>query len=136
MSVDNCRIIELPRYADGRGYLGVIEAGEHAPFAIKRIYYLYGVPDGSVRGEHGHRELEQLIVALAGRFRVTLDDGSKQKSFELDSPDIGLYVAPMMWRTIENFSGGALCLVAASEHYDEADYFRDYSQYKAAVERL
>jgi len=135
MNLNQCRIVDIPRFADGRGYLGVIESQGHAPFEIKRIYFLYGVPDGSVRGEHGHRELEQLIVAMAGSFEITLDDGHSRQTYELNSRDKGLYVAPMMWRTIQRFSTDAVCLVAASAHYDEADYFRDYDEYLRAVGR-
>ena len=129
MSLNDCRIIELPKVADPRGNLTFIEAGKHVPFDIKRVYYLYDVPGGAERGAHGHRELEQLIVAMSGSFDVVLDDGEKKKTFHMNRSYYGLYVSPMMWRDITNISSGAVCMVLASDFYDESDYFRDYDAF-------
>jgi len=114
----------------------VIESLDHVPFEIKRIYYLYGIPDGAIRGEHGHRNLQQLIIPVAGEFRVTLDDGHASKCYDMSRPDEGLYVAPMMWRSIDQLSPNAVCLVVVSEKYDESDYIRTYAQFKRAVQAL
>ena len=129
MSLDQCRIIELPKMSDPRGNLTFVEGGNHIPFEIKRVYYLYDVPGGADRGAHGHRELRQLIVAVSGSFDVILDDGKSKKTFHLNSPSQGLLVCPMMWRDITNFSSGSVCLVLASEKYDENDYYRDYGEF-------
>jgi len=129
MSVDACKIIELPKITDARGNLSFIEGGEHIPFDIKRAYYLYDVPGGSDRGSHAHKGLHQFIVAMSGSFDVVLDDGKKQKRFHLNRSYYGLYVCPMMWRLLDNFSSGAVCMVLASERYNEADYIRDYEEF-------
>ena len=128
----DCKIIDLPKIADPRGNLTFIEAGAHIPFAIERVYYLYDVPGGAERGGHGHKELHQLIVAISGSFDVVLDDGCKKKLFHLNRSYYGLYVCPMIWRELDNFSSGSVCLVLASNRYDESDYFRDYDSYLAA----
>lgn len=133
MRVEDCKILELPKISDPRGNLTFIETELHVPFDIKRVYYLYDVPGGAERGAHGHRELEQLIIAMSGSFDVVLDDGNKTKIFHMNRPYYGLYVCPMMWRDITNISSGAVCLVLASHLYDEKDYFRDYSQFLEAV---
>lgn len=128
----NCRIIELPKIADPRGNLTFVEASVHIPFAIERVYYLYDVPGGAERGGHGHKELHQLIIAMSGSFDVVLDDGREKKRFHLARSYYGLYVCPMIWRELDNFSSGSVCLVLASNRYDEADYFRNYDAYLAA----
>ena len=128
----DCKIIDLPKIADPRGNLTFIEAGAHIPFAIQRVYYLYDVPGGAERGGHGHKALHQLIVAMSGSFDVVLDDGCKQKRFHLNRSYYGLYVCPMIWRELDNFSSGSVCLVLASNRYDESDYFRDYDSYLVA----
>lgn len=128
----NCRIIELPKIADPRGNLTFVEASVHIPFAIERVYYLYDVPGGAERGGHGHKELHQLIIAMSGSFDVVLDDGGGKKRFHLARSYYGLYVCPMIWRELDNFSSGSVCLVLASNRYDEADYFRNYDAYLAA----
>ena len=133
MSLKNCGIIELPKISDPRGNLSFIEGGQHIPFDIKRVYYLYDVPGGSDRGSHAHKNLHQFIVAMSGSFDVELDDGKEKKRFHLNRSYYGLYVCPMMWRDLDNFSSGGVCMVLASEHYDEADYIRDYEQFVVAV---
>lgn len=135
MSVNNCKIIELPKITDPRGNLSFIEGGQHIPFDIKRVYYLYDVPGGSDRGSHAHKNLQQFIVAMSGSFDVVLDDGREKRRFHLNRSYYGLYVCPMMWRDLDNFSSGAVCMVLASTRYDESDYIRDYDQFIAAVER-
>jgi len=129
MSIDNCHLINLPKITDPRGNLSFIEGGQHIPFDIKRVYYLYDVPGGSDRGSHAHKNLHQFIVAMSGSFDVVLDDGKDKKRFQLNRSYRGLYVCPMMWRDLDNFSSGAVCMVLASTHYDEKDYIRDYSQF-------
>lgn len=109
-----------------------MESGKEIPFDIKRIYYLYDVPGGAERGEHAHKDLHQLIIAMSGSFDVVLDDGTAKKRFHLSRSYYGLYVCPMIWRVLENFSYGAVCLVLASNLYDEDDYYRDYEEYLSA----
>ena len=130
MSTKDCTIIDLPKISDPRGNLSFIEGGQHIPFDIKRVYYLYDVPGGSDRGSHAHKNLHQFIVAMSGSFDVVLDDGKEKKRFHLNRSYNGLYVCPMMWRDLDNFSSGAVCMVLASAHYDEADYIRDFSQFQ------
>lgn len=126
-SVADCSIIELDKHhSDRKGNLAVVENGETLPFDVKRVYYLYDVPGGESRGSHAHKELEQLIVAASGSFTVTLDDGQDKCSFFLNRPYQGLYVKPGMWRELSDFSSGAVCMVLASEVYQEDDYIRDY----------
>lgn len=128
-----CRVLALPRVRDRRGNLTFIEGGREVPFPIKRVYYMDAVPGGAERGGHAHRALRQLIVALSGRFTVVLDDGRSRKRWRLSRPDRGLLVAPRVWRRIEDFSPGSVCLVLASERYDESDYFRDYEAFRASA---
>ena len=129
MSLIDCKLIDLPIISGPRGNLSFIEAGEHIPFDIKRVYYMYDVPGGSDRGSHAHKNLHQFIVAMSGSFDVVLDDGQEKKRFHLNRSYYGLYVCPMMWRDLDNFSSGAVCMVLASEHYDEVDYVREYQQF-------
>jgi dTDP-4-dehydrorhamnose 3,5-epimerase-like enzyme len=131
--LDEARIVELPRIQDPRGNLTFIEGGHHLPFDIRRVYYLYDVPGGESRGGHAHRELEQLIIAASGSFEVVLDDGERRRSFSLNRSYYGLYVPRHLWRELENFSSGSVCLVLASLHYDEADYYRDYTEFQQAM---
>ncbi|MEW5893881.1 MAG: FdtA/QdtA family cupin domain-containing protein [Pseudomonadota bacterium] len=133
MPFDDCRIIELPKIQDHRGNLTFIETNRHVPFAIKRIYYLYDVPGGAARAAHGHRSLHQLMIAMSGSFDVTLDDGKQKKLFHLNRSYFGLYIPPMMWRDLDNFSSGAVCMVLASDYYDESDYFRNYDDFLKAA---
>jgi dTDP-4-dehydrorhamnose 3,5-epimerase-like enzyme len=125
MSIDHVRIIELPKICDPRGNLTFIEGGRHVPFSIARVYYVYDVPGGSERGGHAHRQLEQLIVAMSGSFDIVLDDGRVKRRYHLNRSYYGLYVPPMVWREIDNFSSGSVCMVLASDIYREDDYFRD-----------
>lgn len=130
MSIDNCKIIDLPKISDPRGNLTFIEGGgRHVPFDIKRVYYLYDVPGGAERGGHGHKALHQLIIAMSGSFDVVLDDGYEKKRFHLNRSYHGLYVCPMIWRELDNFSSGSVCMVLASNLYDEEDYYREYDPF-------
>ncbi|MBP7689386.1 MAG: WxcM-like domain-containing protein [Thermoflexales bacterium] len=133
MSIDNCRIIQLPKILNAAGNLTFVESDRHIPFDIKRVYYLYDVPGGAMRGGHAHKALHQLIIAMSGSFDVLVDDGSQRKRFHMNRSYYGLYVCPMIWRELDNFSSGAVCLVLASEMYDESDYFREYSAFLNAL---
>ena len=134
-SVNQCRIIELPKISDPRGNLSFIEGGRHIPFDLKRVYYLYDVPGGADRGAHAHKSLHQFIVAMSGSFDVVLDDGREKKRFHLNRSYYGLYVCPMMWRDLDNFSSGAVCMVLASEYYDEDDYLREYNEFRKLADK-
>lgn len=129
MSTDLARFLDMPVVADPRGNLCFIESGRHVPFDIKRVYYLYDVPSQSTRAGHAHHDLHQLLVALSGSFDVRLHDGTKEETVTLNRPNRGLHIGPGTWRDIDNFSSGAVCLVLASAHYDEADYIRDFDQF-------
>lgn len=133
MSIANCKFINLAKVAEPRGNLIFIEGEQHIPFNIKRIYYLYDIPTGAVRAGHGHKQLQQLMIATSGSFNVQLDDGHEKKTIHLNNPSIGLYISPMIWRELTDFSSGAVCLVLASMHYDEDDYYRNYDDFKKAV---
>ena len=126
--VTDCQLIDIRRYSDSRGYLSVVENGIDIPFDIKRIYYLYMVPEVA-RGAHAHKELQQLLIATSGSVEVIMDDGTNKKSFMLDRPWKGLLIPPGLWRDLENFSGGAVLMCLASEKYDAADYIRDYEEF-------
>lgn len=126
MPLEQCKLLELPRINDPRGNLTFIESGRHIPFDIKRVYYLYDVPGGADRGGHAHKALHQLIIAMSGSFDIHLDDGYAQKTIHMNRSYNGLYVCPMIWRGLDNFSSGAVCMVLASDYYDEQDYYRDY----------
>ena len=133
MSLKECRVIELPIVADHRGNLTFIESERHLPFEISRIYYLYDVPGGAARAGHAHKTLEQFLIAMSGSFDVKLDDGHSQTTYQLNRSYYGLYIPPMIWREIDNFSSGSICLALASEYFDEADYYRDYDEFLEAV---
>lgn len=129
-NVFDCSIVELDKHhSERKGNLSVVENGVTLPFDVKRVYYLYDVPGGESRGAHAHKELEQLIVAASGSFKVTLDDGKVKRTFFLNRPYQGLYVKPGMWRELEDFSSGAICMVLASEVYQAEDYIRDYQAF-------
>lgn len=132
MSIADCRIIDLPIIKDPRGNLTFVESNSQIPFAIERVYYLYDVPGGSERGGHAHKELSQFIIAMSGSFDVVLDDGKDKKRVHLNRSFQGLYVCPMMWRELDNFSSHSVCMVLASHKYDEADYYRDYGDFMRA----
>lgn len=127
-TVNDCRIVDIRKYTDSRGYLSVIESDLDVPFEIKRVYYLYMVPEAA-RGAHAHKQLQQLLVATSGSVEVIMDDGTTKKSFMLDRPWKGLYVPAGLWRDLENFSGGAVLMCLASEKYDASDYIRDYNEF-------
>lgn len=127
------RIIDFPIVHEPRGNLSFIEGGVHVPFEIKRVYYLYDVPGGAMRGGHAHKQLQQVIIALSGSFDVVLDDGHSRQKVSLNRGYHGLYMANMIWRELENFSSGAVCMVLASEHYLESDYIRDHDEFLRAV---
>lgn len=133
MTLENCKLIDLPKITDPRGNLSVIEGGIHIPFDIKRVYYLYDVPGGSARAGHGHKELQQLIVAMSGSFDVIVDDGFARKKFHLNRSYYGLYIPKMMWREVDNFSSGGVCLVLASTMYDPLDYYHNYDDFVKVV---
>jgi hypothetical protein len=129
MSIADCKLVDLPRINDPRGNLTFIEGGRHIDFDIQRVYYLYDVPGGSERGGHAHKALRQLIIAMSGSFDVHLDDGRHKRTVHLNRSYVGLYVCPMIWRELDNFSSGSVCMVLASNRYDESDYFRQYDEF-------
>lgn len=128
-SVNRCRIVNLPQIVDPRGNLTFIEEVRQVPFEIKRVYYLYDIPGGAERGGHAHKKLEQLIVAMSGSFDILLDDGYRKERVHLNRSYYGLYVGSMVWREMDNFSSGSVCMVLASTYYDELDYYRDYEEF-------
>jgi hypothetical protein len=129
--IHNCNVVELTKIHNPAGNITIVQNGSYQPFDVRRIYYLYDVPGGSERGGHAHKELYQLIVAASGAFEVVLDDGRNKKIIHLNRPYFGLLVVPGIWREIINFSSGAICLVLASQKYDQTDYIRDYEIFKA-----
>jgi dTDP-4-dehydrorhamnose 3,5-epimerase-like enzyme len=133
MGIEQCRIIELPKISDPRGNLTFVEANRHIPFDIKRVYYLYDVPGGSERAGHAHKQLQQLFIAMSGSFDIILDDGDQKTKYHMNRSYYALYVSSMIWRNLDNFSSGAVCMVLASEYYDESDYYREYQDFIEAV---
>ena len=129
MPLEDCHLISLPKISDPRGNLTFVEGEGHVPFGIQRVYYLYDVPGGSTRGGHAHKKLQQLIIAVSGSFDVILQEGECEKRFHLNRPQFGLYVCPMIWREMDNFSSGSVCLVLASTHFDDDDYYWDFQEY-------
>lgn len=129
-TVFDCNIIHLNKIHNRAGNITPVENNVHIPFAVKRVYYLYDIPGGESRAAHGHKQLEQFIVAASGSFDITIDDGINKKTVQLNRPYMGLHIQPGIWRDISNFSSGAICLVLASMLYTEADYLRDYRQFK------
>lgn len=130
-NIYDCSIIEIDKHQHAKGNISVIENETTIPFEVKRVYYLYDVPGGESRGGHAHKNLNQFIVAASGCFDVILDDGKLKRTFSLNRPYHGLLIVPGIWREINNFSSGSVCLVLASEEYSEDDYIRDYDQYKS-----
>jgi hypothetical protein len=133
VGVEDCRVLDLPVVHAPEGNLTFIESGRHLPFEIARAYYLYDVPSGATRGGHAHRSLEQILIPIAGSFEVLLDDGEAKRAVRLNRPFNGLLLTPMIWRELVDFSAGSVCLVLASDFYDESDYFRRYEDFIAAV---
>ena len=131
-TINNVRITNIPKVHDERGFLAVIEK-DTIPFAINRVYYLYDVPSDSFRGGHAHKEQQSVIIALSGSFEVLVDDGNTKKRIMLNKPNQGLYIPTQIWREIDNFSSGAVCLVLSSTEYDEAEYIRDYAEFKNQI---
>lgn len=134
MSLEDCKIIALPRIADERGLLGIVENNKNIPFNIQRIFYLYDVPENQSRGGHAHKECKQFLIAFSGGFSAELNDGHQRRTFELTHPGEGLYIPPMIWTSVNKFSTNAVCLVLTSDLYDEADYYRNYTEFLVAVE--
>jgi hypothetical protein len=133
MPLSDCRLIDLPKILDPRGNLTFIEGEQHIPFQIKRIFYLYDVPGGATRGGHAQKTCHQFIIAAMGSFDVILDDGERKYRYQLNRSYYGLYVPPRIWREIDNFSSGSVCLVLASEPFDENGYYRDYETFQRSV---
>jgi hypothetical protein len=131
--LDFCRLIDLPKISDPRGNLTFIEGNKHIDFPISRVFYLYDVPGGADRGGHALKECHQLLVAISGSFDVILDDGVNKRRVHLNRSYYGLHIPPLIWREMDNFSSGAVCLVLASGRYAENDYYRDYPDYLAAI---
>ncbi|MCA0349643.1 MAG: FdtA/QdtA family cupin domain-containing protein [Bacteroidetes bacterium] len=128
-TIYDCMLLTLPKNHQLNGNLTSITNSQEVPFDIKRIYYLYDVPGGNSRGGHAHKDLYQIMIALSGSFSVTLDDGKLKRNFLLNQPYQGLLIPPGLWRDLDNFSSGSICMVLASDVYDENDYFRDYEKF-------
>lgn len=133
MSIHDCKLIELPKIADPRGNLTFIEGGKHIPYEVKRVFYLYDVPGGEIRAGHALKRCHQFIIAASGSFDVILDDGVEKSRIHLNRSYYGLHVPPLVWREIDNFSSGSVCLVLASEKYNEEDYYREYEDFIKTV---
>jgi uncharacterized RmlC-like cupin family protein len=130
ITVYDCNLIKLPKVNNPAGNITAVNNKQEVPFQIKRVYYLYDIPGGEARGAHAHKKLEQLIVAASGSFDIILSDGRIKRTVQLNRPDIGLYMPAGLWRELNNFSSGAICLVLASNEYDENDYIRNYKSFK------
>ena len=128
-TVFDCSVIDVSKVHNEAGNITVVENGKHIPFDVKRVYYLYDIPGGEVRGGHAHYELEQYIIAASGSFDVILDDGKNKKRVTLNRPNLALHIVPGLWRELDNFSSGSISLVLASHIYDEMDYIRDYKEF-------
>lgn len=129
MKIDSCRIIDLPRFVDARGSLTFVESISHVPFDIRRLFFLYDVPRGESRGAHAHKSLHQVLICVSGSFDLVIDDGLETQTITLDQPWCGVHVPPMIWTVQRNFSEGAVCLVVASDFFQESDYIRSYEEY-------
>ena len=128
-SVQDCKVIDLPKISERKGAITPIYGGEHVPFEIRRVFFLYDVPGGEGRGAHAHKTLHQFVVSVMGAFDVVMDDGKENRRVRLDRAYYGLHIPPMIWAHEENFSSGGICLVLASDVYDEKDYIRDYQEF-------
>ena len=128
-TVLDCAVIDVSKIHNEAGNITVVENGDNIPFDVKRIYYLYDIPGGESRGGHAHYQLEQFVVAASGSFDVLLDDGKNKKRITLNRPNMALHIVPGLWRSLDNFSSGSICMVLASHTYDEEDYVRDYNEY-------
>lgn len=133
MNLDECKIINLPKVQDTRGNLTFIEQNKHIPFNIARVYYLYDVPGGGARGGHAHKQCHEFLIAASGSFDVVITNGKETRKYQLNRSYYGLYLPPMTWRELENFSSGSVCLVMASEPFFENDYIRDYQDFLGEV---
>ena len=133
MTIDDCVVLSLPRIEDGRGNLTFIEGQRHVPFLIRRAYWIYDVPGGAVRGAHAYNTVLEFIIALSGSFDVVLDDGHAKRTVQLNRSYFGLYIPNLIWRELSNFSTNAVCLVVASESFDEDDYLRDYHDFRRRI---
>jgi dTDP-4-dehydrorhamnose 3,5-epimerase-like enzyme len=129
MNLNQCALFKLPCIHDPRGNLTFVESHRHIPFEIRRVYYLHDIPKGAERGGHAHRNLHQLVIATSGSFDIHLDDGETKKTWRLNRSHLGLYIRPMVWREIDHFSSDAVCMVLASDYYDEDDYYRNYARF-------
>ncbi len=132
-TIEDCRMIQLPKHEHDNGNITVVENNHELPYAVKRVYYLYDVPGGETRGGHSHKETYEFLIAAGGSFDVVLDDGESTRTVTLNRPNYGLLIVPGIWRELNNFSSGSICLVLASDYYAEADYIRDYDEFKDAV---
>lgn len=135
-SIDDVKLIKIPKISDARGSLTFVESNKHFQFDVQRIFYLYDIAEGESRGAHAHRECHHLLIAINGSFDVSIDDGHSKSIVHLDKPDYGLYVPPMIWDAELNFSKGAICLVLASLPYDESDYVRSYDEFLKLTARV
>jgi len=133
VKIRGCAVVDLPKISDPRGNLTFVEGGKHIPFEIKRAFYLYDVPGGADRGGHALKTCHQFLIAISGSFDVSLYDGKDNQRIQLNRSYYGLYLPPMIWREMDNFSSGSVCLVLASTPYDSADYYRDYNEYLKSI---
>jgi hypothetical protein len=133
MPLSDCKLIELPRIQDPRGNLTFVEENRHIPYDVRRVFFLYDVPGGESRAGHALKNCNQLLIAASGSFDVTLNDGFETQKFQLNRSYYGLHIPPLIWREIDNFSSGSVCMVLASEFYSEDDYYREYEGFLAAV---
>ncbi len=133
MDLNQCRIIDLPKINDPRGNLTFIEGERHIPFSVKRVFYLYDVPGGADRAGHALKQCHQFLIAMSGSFDVKVSNGKEEQRFHLNRSYYGLHLPPMLWREIDNFSSGSVCLALASHSYDEKDYYREYKDYLSAM---
>jgi len=134
--LSKCKLIDLPKITDVRGNLTFVESTRHVPFQIRRVFYLYDVPGGAERAGHALKTCHQFLIAMSGSFDIIVDDGHSRQSFHLNRSYYGLYIPPLTWREMHNFSSGSVCLVIASEFYDESDYYRSYADFSAAVKSV